>query len=160
MGDLSEPTPLISVEVDVVDEERSGTEGAGGDCGHVGGEGTVGGTVTSPEAIRELAELKVNLDLMVLQSNEWEGKTGVAVEPELERHVKDLARHGKGVAGAGSGLGDLSKARGVTDHVGITKLMTGGLGELVPDVEPVTVMFIDPLQVILQFSILKVWTVS
>jgi len=64
--------------------------------------------------------------------------TGIPVEPELEWHIQDLAGHSGVLLHTGQ-LGDVS------NHVGVTQLVTRGLGQLVPDVEPVTVVFVDTL---------------
>jgi hypothetical protein len=75
---LSETTTFISVEVDVVNEQRSGAERAGGNSGLAGSDGaTADGT--GEVAVRQFAELKVNLDFVVLQSNQRQSKTRVAV---------------------------------------------------------------------------------
>jgi len=117
--DLGETSALIGVKVDVVNEERSGGEGKTGRAG--GSESTIrGGT-----------EFDVNLDLVVLKSNKREGKSGVAAEPEFKRDVKIHFwddRSG-GVTG-----GELGKSGYVTDHVGVTNLLSGFLRKLVPDV--------------------------
>lgn len=66
VGDLGEPPTLVGIKVDVVDEQRSGTKRAGGNGGLAGGDGTGVIHGTSEVAVRHLAELKVDLDLVVL----------------------------------------------------------------------------------------------
>tara|TARA_X000000368_G_scaffold418991_1_gene421311 strand:+ start:259 stop:1116 length:858 start_codon:yes stop_codon:yes gene_type:complete len=117
--DLGETSALIGVKVDVVNEERSGGEGKTGRAG--GSEATIrGGT-----------EFDVNLDLVVLKSNKREGKSGVAAEPELKRDVKIHFWDDR--SGRVTG-GELGKSGYVTDHVGVTNLLSGFLRKLVPDV--------------------------
>lgn len=66
-------------------------------------------------------------------------KAGVAVKPELKRNVEDLRLD---AAGGVAGLGNLSQFGGVANHVGVAELMASGLGQLVPDVEPITVVLV------------------
>lgn len=130
MGYLSETTTLIGIQEDVVNEERGGSQRAnshGGLAWHNGG----GGHVSDGEvAVSGITELKVDLDFVVLEGNEGQGKSWVPVEPELKGNVQNLRWHG---GRASHQVGELWH---VTDHVGITKLMTSGLGQLVPDVQP------------------------
>ena len=82
---------------------------------------------------------------MVLESDEGEGETRVAVPPELQWNIQDLPGDDHcGTVGVGVGP-DGGEVGGVANHVGVTDLVTGGLGELVPDVEPVAVVLVDPL---------------
>ena len=73
---------------------------------------------------------------MVLERNERQSQTGITSKPELERNVEDGALDG---GSASHGGGEL---RDVANEVGIAELMTSRLGQLVPNVEPVTVVFI------------------
>ena len=116
--DLGETSALIGVKVDVVNEERSG------------GERKAGGLTRA--TVRSGTELDVNLDLVVLKSNKGEGKSGVAAEPEFKRDVK-VHFWDDGTRG-GSTSGELGKSGYVTDHVGVTNLLSGFLRKLVPDV--------------------------
>lgn len=54
--------------------------------------------------------------------------------------------------------GDVEERSGelgdVADHVGIAELMTGSLGEFVPNVEPVAVVFVDALATDFDFDVL------
>ena len=121
--DLGETSALIGVKVDVVNEERSG------------GERKAGGVTRA--TVRSGTEFDVNLDLVVLKSNKREGKSGVAAEPELKRDVKihfwDYGATGFARGGGGAD-GLLGKSGYVTDHVGVTNLLSGFLRKLVPDV--------------------------
>ena len=66
--------------------------------------------------------------------NEGESKTGVAAEPELERNVE-----GGSLSTVKSST---SKGKGVANHIVVADLVTGLLSKLVPDVEPITVLFV------------------
>ncbi len=69
VGILGELAALISVEEDIVDVERSGNErllvsGSAGDCARRRGKGLDG-----PEALTDGADIKVDLDFVVLESD-------------------------------------------------------------------------------------------
>ena len=114
----------------------------------------------SEKALVHRADLDVNLDLMVLKSNEGKSKTGVAAEPELkgnvERGLRESLTGGAdrvGDIGTGASSGDLSelgvgkvgKLGSVTNHLVETVLLLGSKSKLVPDVHPVTVLSVDAL---------------
>lgn len=61
MGDLGEAAALISVEVDVINEQGGGLQAFNG----LGGGGSAVSS-TLPVAVRDLVELEVNLNLVVL----------------------------------------------------------------------------------------------
>ena len=112
-----------------------------------------------PQALINGADVKVNLDLVVLKGNEGKGKTGVGAVPELEGHVKGGLRKGiaRGTHLAGSlgvarsiniserGVGDEGKLGGVSNHLEVSSLLFRSHGELVPDVHPVTVLAVNAL---------------
>ena len=126
VGDLRKSSALIRVEVDVVDVEGGGVER----------DGCAGG------AVGEGRELDVDLDLVVLEGNERQGEARVGAEPELEGNVESS---GGAVVGGEVGI--------VTgNHGSVTVPVTGGLGELVPEVEPVTVLFVNTLPADLTFD--------
>ena len=94
------------------------------------------------------------------QGDQREGETRVAVEPEHQGHVEgglresvtgsahlvDRAGSGAGARDAGkSGVGDVGKLGGVTNHLPVAALLLLGHGELVPDVHPVAVLAVDAL---------------
>ncbi len=157
VGDLGELTTLISIEVDVINVERSSDEASLGNtvADRVGV--TRGGLI--PAEVVEGVELEVDTDFVVLESDEGEGKTRVAAEPELEGDVEGV--HGGAAADSLREVGlageavivarrttlvdEVGELRDVTNHLGITSLLTRLLGELVPDVEPVTIVLIDTL---------------
>ena len=159
VGVLGHAPALIGVKEDVVDVQRSGNERLVV-CGiDLGGTGGGGQRADRPEALVDGANVEVDLDFVVLKSNEGKGKTGVAAEPELEGNVEgglgesiagsaNLAR-GVGVAGSVNigerGIGDVSELGGVADHLVVTALLLSGLSELVPNVHPVTVLAVNAL---------------
>jgi hypothetical protein len=139
MRALGEASALIGIKVDVVDEEGSRSKGRNAEesVATSGSAETVGTIYTSNVALGLVAELNVDTDLVVLESNERKSKTRVAAEPELKRNVKSSSLS----------LNETStgKVNGVTDHVVVTNLETGLLGKLVPDGEPVTVLLVNLL---------------
>ncbi len=158
VGDLGELAALIRVEVDVVDVEGGSDEALGVDAVTDGvrvGEGR--GVV--PAEVAEVVELEVDTDLVVLEGDEGEGETRVAAEPELEGDVESVFRgavtddlRGVGlttdtvrVACHTTLLDDVSELGNVTNHLGVTGLLAGLLGELIPDLEPLAVVLVDAL---------------
>jgi hypothetical protein len=167
VGDLGELTTLISVEVDVVDVERSSDQVGSGDAVtdniHVG----VLGSIVELE-VADVVEGQVDTNLVVLEGDQRESKTRVAAEPELEGDVEGvlrgavldligrvgLARHAVIVASLTTLNDQVRELRNVTNHLGVTGLLTRLLGELIPDVEPLTIMLIDTLTTDLEFNLL------
>ena len=158
---LGEPATLLRVEVDVVDVERGGCERLDA-CGHRSGREhqlVVG-------AVDPLLELHVDAHLVVLERDERDRKTRVAAEPELER---DVERARRGARAGGAGVRELrARARGieristtilhqdeivgVADHV-IERLRGAHiLGELGPDLHPVTILAVDALTTDLELN--------
>jgi len=159
VGVLGHTSALIGVEEDVVDVEGSGDEGLVVGGGDLDGGGGVVEAGHGPQALLNGADIKVNLDLVVLKSDEGQGQTGVAAEPELEGDVEgglgesiaggaNLARS-VGIARAVNvvegGVGDEGELAGVADHLEVTALLLGGHSELVPDVHPVAVLAVNAL---------------
>ena len=138
VANLGETATLISVEVDVVDPEGTSGEGSCENSSSV-----------LPRALSEGAELDVDLNLVILEGNQRKGKTRVAAEPELEGDVENSGGHSLGIAD------NLNETRHVSNHVGITRLMTSRLGKLVPDVEPVAIMLINTLATDFEFNVLQ-----
>ena len=158
---LGEPATLLRVEVDVVDVERGGRERLDA-CGHCRGSSNkliVG-------AVDPLLELHVDAHLVVLERDERDRKTRVAAEPELERDVQ-RARGGAGTGGAG--VRELGARAGrikriattilhqhevvrVADHV--VERLRGAhiLGELGPDLHPVTILTVNALTADLELN--------
>ena len=158
VGVLGHTSALIGVEEDVVDVEGSGDEGLVVGGGDLGGGGVVEAG-HGPQALLNGADVKVDLDLVVLKSDEGQGQTGVAAEPELEGDVEGSL--GESIAGGANlarsvgiarainvvegGVGDEGELAGVADHLEVAALLLGGHGELVPDVHPVTVLAVNAL---------------
>ena len=162
VGDLGEAAALLRVEVDVVNIERRRDEARGIDA--VDDRRLVG-----PAEVAELVELKVDLDLMVLERNEREREAGVAVEPELERDVERVLRRAAAALGARVGLAakavivaatigaDLrervDELRDIANHLGVAGLLARRARQLIPDVEPVTVVLVDALATDLNLNV-------
>ena len=175
---LGKSTALISVKEHVVNVERSGNKRlVVGDSGRDRATrgilvGLVAGSIGSrgakrvaaeggngPEALINRTNVKVDLDLVVLEGNKGKSETRVGAEPELEGHVEgglgksvtgsaNLARS-EGVARAVNlrerGIGDEGKLGGVTNHLEVATLLFSSHGELVPDVHPVTILAVNAL---------------
>jgi hypothetical protein len=161
VGVLGHTSALIGVQEDVVDVEGCSDEGlvvGGGDLDSGSGAGVVQGG-HGPQALLNRADIKVNLDLVVLKGDEGKGQTGVAAEPELKGDVEgglgesiagsaNLARSGsvaRAIDVVEGGVGDEGQLGSVSDHLEVTALLLGRHGELVPDVHPVTVLAVDAL---------------
>jgi hypothetical protein len=159
VGVLGHTPALIGVEEDVVDVEGSGDEGLVIGGGHLDSGGSVVEGVHGPQALLNRADIKVDLDLVVLKGDEGKGQTGVAAEPELEGDVEgglgesiagsaNLARSGsvaRAINVVEGGVGDEGQLGSVSDHLEVTALLLGRHSELVPDVHPVTVLAVDTL---------------
>ena len=174
VGILGESSAFVSVQEDIVNVQRCGNQrlvvcDGGSDGGsnislvHWEVGQSLSGVATegsdSPQALINGAKIEVDLDLVVLESNQRKSKTGVGAKPELERHVKGGL--GKGVTGSahltGSsgitrpiniserGIGDEGELSGVSNHLEITALLFGGHGKLIPDVHPVTILTVNAL---------------
>ena len=63
-----------------------------------------------------------------------EVKASITIEPEGKRNVEGV------FAVRGSEVGEF---RNITDHLGVTTFLADFVAEFVPDVEPITVLFID-----------------
>jgi len=116
------------VEVDVVYPERSIEGGFG-----VPGEGGAAAVCVYGEVL-ELGEFKCDTYFVVLEGDEGDTETIVSAVEELERYVE-----GVGLVN----LGEVSVGGYVTYHAGIAAFLAYFVGEFVPDVEPVTVLFVD-----------------
>ncbi len=159
VGHLGELAALIRVEVHVVHIQRGGREtlGVHAVTDHVDVGGVLRGIV--PAEVAEVVELQVDAHLVVLEGDQGESKTRVAAEPELEGDVEGVLRgavadHLRGVglttdavrvAADTTLLDDVGELGNVTNHLGVTSLLAGLLGELVPDLEPVTVVLVNAL---------------
>jgi len=162
---LGELAALIRVEVDVVDVE--GGSGQASLRHTVADRVGVGASGLVPAQVVERIELQVDADLVVLERNQGQGETRVAAEPELKRHIQGI--HGGAganhlgcvglttiavvVTSSTTGIDEIGELGHVANHLGITSLLTGLLGELVPDVEPVTIVLVDALAANLELDV-------
>ena len=159
VGVLGHTPALIGVEEDVVDVEGGGDEGLVVSGGDLHGGGGVVERAHGPQALLNRADIKVDLDLVVLKGDEGKGQTGVTAEPELKGDVEgglgesiagsaNLARSGsvaRAIDVVEGGVGDEGQLGSVSDHLEVTALLLGRHSELVPDVHPVTVLTVDAL---------------
>ena len=155
--DLGELAALISVEVDVIDIQRSSSQTALANA--VANGVWVRRVGVVPADVVQGVELEVDADLVVLQGNQWQSKTWVAAEPELQWDVQgvhwgarsnDLRSEGLAaiavVVASGTALvQQVGELGDVANHLGITSLLAGLLSELVPNVKPVAVVLVDTL---------------
>jgi hypothetical protein len=165
--DLGELAALISVEVDVVHVEGGSHQVGVGDAV---ADGVDVGELRSglPAEVTEIIEDQIDAHLVVLEGDQRKSKTRVAAEPELEGDVESVLRGALadlvGAVGLTSNaviiailatLGDqVGELGNVTNHLGVTSLLARLLGELIPDVEPLTIMLIDTLTADLELNLL------
>ena len=167
VADLGELAALIRVEVDVIDIEGRGDEVLAIDTFADRVEvAELRGDV--PAEVAEVVELEVDADLVVLERDQRERKTRVAVEPELERDVQSVLRRalealnacvglaaGAAVVAVLATLGEQVRELGrVANHLGIAGLLARLLGELIPDLEPVAIVLVDALAANLELDAL------
>jgi len=176
VGVLGHSATLVGVKEDIVDIEGSSNQGlVVGDGSRNGlsrgsltsvGHSLCGRSICvavkggdSPQALVNRADVKVDLDLVVLKGNKRKGKSRVGAKPELKRHVKGGLR--KGIAGSAHLARSLGVARsiniserrisdegelgGVSNHLEVSSLLLRGHGKLVPDVHPVTILAVNTL---------------
>ncbi len=163
VGVLGHAAALVRVKEDIIDIERRGNEGLV--VGDRGGsrlsraENIAVQRGDRPEALVNGPDVKVDLDLVVLKSDQGESQTGVGAEPELQGDIQSRLREGvagsanlagrRGVAGAINvgerRVRDEGKLGRVTNHLEVPTLLLLGHRELVPDVHPVSVLAIDAL---------------
>jgi hypothetical protein len=168
VGVLRHLPALISVKEDVVNVEGGGNKGLLVGSGNRDSSAVGGNAVDRPEALADGAEIKVDLDLVVLKGNQGEGKSRVPAEPELEGHVEGGLREGvagsanlggraRGSAGARNtgegGVRDVGELGGVSNHLEVPTLLLGGERNLVPDVHPVSVLAINALSADLNLNL-------
>jgi hypothetical protein len=159
MGVLSHLATLISVQEHVINVERGGNQRLVVGGGNLEGTGAGVEGRHSPQALVDGTDVEVDLDLVVLEGDQGQGKTGVTAEPELEGHVegglgKGVARSAHLTRGVGvartinvreRGVGDVGKLGGVANHLVVATLLILGEGKLVPDVHPVTILTVNAL---------------
>jgi hypothetical protein len=163
VGVLSHASALIGVQEDVVDIERGSNQRlvvSSVDTTTIGSVvGTAAERTDSPQALIDGTNIEIDLDLVILKSNEGKSKTGIAAIPELERNIKsslgesvtrsaNLTRSvslARTVDGVKRGIGDKSQLGGVADHSIVTGLLFKRKSKVVPDVHPVTILAINAL---------------
>jgi len=159
VGVLGHSAALIGIQEDIVNVEGGSNKGLVVGSGDLTRSRRAVKRSDGPQALVNGANVKVDLDLVVLEGNQGKGKSGVTAVPELERHVKGGL--GKSVAGGTHlarsvglartiniverGISDEGKLGGVTNHLVVSALLLGCEGKLVPDVHPVTILAVDSL---------------
>jgi len=168
VGDLGELAALVRVQVDVVHVERGGRQ--------VGGVDAVADRVEVARDLRgdlvaqvaEVVELQVDAHLVVLERDERERQARVAAEPELQRDVERVLRRAvedlRGrvrlaaraviVARLTALDEEVRQLRHVANHLGIAALLARLLRELIPDVQPLSVVLVDALAADLELDAL------
>lgn len=131
---LGEAAAFIGIEVDIVNPEGGAFEGKVSQA-----------RISSDHELAGWAEFDVDANFVVLEGDQWERETHIAIEPELQRHEEDLA-------GLVLGRPLLKRAGELrfssdrsSDHVLVSELLTSGDGEFTPDLEPVTIVLVDLL---------------
>jgi hypothetical protein len=160
VGVGSHLSALIGIEEDEINVDGGSNKGllvSLGDRDRTGGGSNVR---DSPQALTNGSEVDVDLDLVVLESNEGKSKTGVSAEPEKEGNVEGSLRErlagsadltGTASSRAGSvdvgkgGVNKVGELGGVSNHLVISSLLLGRQGELIPDVHPVTILSVNSL---------------
>lgn len=147
VGQLSKSATLISIQENIVDIQKGVQV-----VGRQGGKSTASGlslqrdnqasTVvidivsnSSHKQILHAAQVELNTDLVVLQSNQGQSQTSVSVEPELERCV--VASRQLGI------LNQLLAREALSNHLFQT---SGGIGgQLFPDFQKLSKLLINAL---------------
>tara|TARA_Y100000389_G_scaffold193836_1_gene223084 strand:+ start:597 stop:1205 length:609 start_codon:yes stop_codon:yes gene_type:complete len=157
VGVLGHLSALIGIKEDVINVEGGSNKGLLVSLRNLPARSEVG---DGPEALADGSEVEVDLDLVVLESDKGEGKSGVAAEPELKRNVESGLREcvtggaylGRTTGGGARsvntgelGLGNVGELSGVSYHLVVSALLLGREGHLVPDVHPVTILAIYAL---------------
>jgi len=147
VGNLGELAALVRVQVDVVNIQRGCNEALGRDA--VADDVGVGDLLGSivPAHVAQVIEFQVDAHLVVLEGDQGQSQTRVAVKPELERDVQSVLRGAllnlvRSVGGTGAAVGVavlttldqyVHQLRDVTNHLGVASLLARLLGELIPD---------------------------
>ena len=164
--DRGKASALISVQVDVVNIQGGRDQARGGNTVTDGvGGGTAVGIVEAQ--VVECLELQVDLHLVILKGNQRKSKTRVAAEPELQGNVQGVLRGARGNLVERVGLtiaairiaafttldDQVDQLGNIANHVGIPSLLTRLLGQLVPDLEPITIVLVDLLTANLEVDV-------
>jgi len=161
MGVLGHLSALVSIQEDEVNIDRGGNKGllvGSGDS--LGGSRGIRERLNSPQALTNGSEVNVDLDLVVLESNQRQSQTGVSAKPEEEGDVQGGLRESlagsANLTGAASGsaravdvgesgVAQVSQLGGVSNHLVVTSLLLRREGKLIPDVHPVTILAVNSL---------------
>jgi len=113
VGVLGHAPALVGVQEDVVNVERGSDKGlvVGSDNLATRAWNIAVQRANSPQALINGADVKVDLDLVILKGNEGQGKTGVAAIPELEGNIEGGLR--ESIAGSANLAGGSGLARTV-----------------------------------------------
>ena len=160
MGVLSHLSALVSVQEDEINVDRGGNERLLVSTGNRLRSRSGSERLNSPQALTNRSEVNVDLDLVVLESNQRKSQTGVSAKPEEEGDVEGGLRErfagsanltgssggsARSVDVGESGVSDVGKLSGVANHLVITSLLLSRHGELIPDMHPVTILAINAL---------------
>ena len=129
--------------------------------------GVAGQGSNSPQAFINGSDIQVDLDFMILQSDQRKSQSWVGTEPELKRDIQSGFGEGitrstnltrsQGVTRAINfrerGISDEGKLGSITNHLEVTTLLFGSHGQLVPDVHPVTILTINSLTTNFDFNL-------
>jgi hypothetical protein len=167
---LSHLSALISIQEDEINVDRSGNKRLlVSSCDGLRSRRSRE-RLNSPQALANRSEVNVDLDLVVLESNQRKSQTRVSAEPEEEGDVEGCLREGiarsanltgssSGRAGSvdvsESGVSDIGKLSGVANHLVISSLLLRRHSELIPDVHPVTILTVNSLASNLNFDLGK-----
>jgi len=103
---------------------------------------------------------------VVLERNQGQRQTRVAAEPELQGNVQGVLRRARGdllrrvgltrcavrIAALATLVDDVDELGHVANHLRVTGLLARLLGELIPDVHPVTVVLVNALAADLELN--------
>jgi len=167
VGDLGELAALIRVEVDVVNVQRGGDQVGRGDAVADDVDVRVLGRNVELQ-VAQVVERQVHAHLVVLQRNQGQRQTRVAAEPELHGHVQrvlgaavadlvgrvGLARRAVIIAVLATLDDQVRQVGHVAHHLGIARLLARLLGELVPDVQPLSIVLVNALTADLELNLL------
>jgi hypothetical protein len=161
VGVLGHLSALIGIEENVINVQRGSNKGllvsTGNRCTSTSGRIQ---TTDSPQALADRSEVEVNLDLVVLESNQRKSKSRVSAEPELKWDVKGGLRESvsgsanlsgstrssaRSTDGSKIRVSDVGELGGVSNHLVVSTLLLSRESDLVPDVHPVSVLTVDAL---------------
>ena len=163
---LGELATLVRVQVDVV-HVQGGSHQVRGVHAVTHGVSVVGHRRrVVPHEVLQVVELQIDAHLVVLQGDQGQSQTRVAVEPELQGHVQSVLRGTAEQGGRAQGLTastvvvarltalhhQVGQLGHVANHLGIAGLLARLLGELIPDLQPVTIVLVNTLTTDLQLN--------